>query len=630
MNLNLAVLVLLFFVSILCPSARATVTVTPRGPLDIVANNGGKWQVLLQRSGLVSVESIFIHGDANDDIEFLQVDLLNSPNPNAEIKLFIDTKPGATLGIRNVEEVKGNFQSMSRGVWIGRMRISGNLGGVPTSDVVVTRIEDSIIGGNLLCPIHMAAYPGDPPQPQSLRILGNVHNHIFNDTTNGSIGEIIVDQDIVGLGSEPILIRTGGTIQHLVARSIINANLGQGNSPVYMDGITLLEVTNDFTKTITTEPIGLFANSIGTLRIGGNVGCTLRVEGGLPNDPNQPSIQIGGSLLAAGEIVLPASGLKSQIIVNANASTGAWAGDVTVGGVVLSPLTTYNNLPSSIGGGAAGRVQFTIHKKASSPDLTTAGAPFFVVSENETIVLRHYGPVFVPAAGGSPYVVTKSLYNDAFPYDPATTLDVSDCFDQLRDPTNHTIMTIAPKSGEKMLRGYKYSVSPRSGVLRCELPSGTATPIAAYGPFHFVVCNDTATIASNAAGDADDSGVVDFADITKVLANFGLPVECSTLGDADRNLAINFADVTAVLTFWLAEYCPTSASFFGNSGGDGLSTMSFEGEMSAAEAIGDVAAALDQMGYASPQAFSEAIAQMDDETRNAEVRCLGVLLGGTQ
>lgn len=49
-------------------------------------------------------------------------------------------------------------------------------------------------------------------------------------------------------------------------------------------------------------------------------------------------------------------------------------------------------------------------------------------------------------------------------------------------------------------------------------------------------------------GDADGNGEVNFADITNVLANFGMDYSPGTgPGDADRNSVVNFADVTNVL-----------------------------------------------------------------------------------
>lgn len=59
-------------------------------------------------------------------------------------------------------------------------------------------------------------------------------------------------------------------------------------------------------------------------------------------------------------------------------------------------------------------------------------------------------------------------------------------------------------------------------------------------------------------GNADKiSGQVNFADITSVLVNFGLPADPdgSTVGDADCNGVINFADITDVLVNFLVN-CP--------------------------------------------------------------------------
>lgn len=48
-------------------------------------------------------------------------------------------------------------------------------------------------------------------------------------------------------------------------------------------------------------------------------------------------------------------------------------------------------------------------------------------------------------------------------------------------------------------------------------------------------------------GDADGNNVVNFADITKVLENWGMP---GPYGDADGNNSVNFADITKILEFW--------------------------------------------------------------------------------
>lgn len=57
-------------------------------------------------------------------------------------------------------------------------------------------------------------------------------------------------------------------------------------------------------------------------------------------------------------------------------------------------------------------------------------------------------------------------------------------------------------------------------------------------------------------GDADGSGLVGFADITRVLENWGIMYPGATgPGDANFDGEVNFADVTSVLNNWNAV-CP--------------------------------------------------------------------------
>jgi predicted esterase len=53
---------------------------------------------------------------------------------------------------------------------------------------------------------------------------------------------------------------------------------------------------------------------------------------------------------------------------------------------------------------------------------------------------------------------------------------------------------------------------------------------------------------STCPGDADNNGIVNFGDVTSVLANFGATfLACSGAGDADDNGSVNFSDITTVL-----------------------------------------------------------------------------------
>lgn len=54
-------------------------------------------------------------------------------------------------------------------------------------------------------------------------------------------------------------------------------------------------------------------------------------------------------------------------------------------------------------------------------------------------------------------------------------------------------------------------------------------------------------------GDANGDLLVNFADVTEVLIQFGLPTTPGGPGDANHDGEVNFGDITAVLTFWGAE-----------------------------------------------------------------------------
>ena len=66
-------------------------------------------------------------------------------------------------------------------------------------------------------------------------------------------------------------------------------------------------------------------------------------------------------------------------------------------------------------------------------------------------------------------------------------------------------------------------------------------------------CDDVLGIC---LGDADGSGVVNFADITSVLGNWLNDYSpASGPGDANGDGVVNFGDITTVLSNWLAT-CP--------------------------------------------------------------------------
>jgi hypothetical protein len=181
-------------------------------------------------------------------------------------------------------------------------------------------------------------------------------------------------------------------------------------------------------------------------------------------------------------------------------------------------------------------------------------------------------------------------------------------------------------------RGFEYRVRPRVvggvTVLRSDVPHKTTPddpPVSTDNPMTFKVCIDAAV------GDANDDGVVNFADMTNVLANFCTTTcLCMMYGDADRDGDADFADITAVLAnFNQIHPCSEGGQSIGSKS-DGFATMDIENESSAASAAMAIGDALALMGYSSIEAFTDAIAAMDEASRNAEVRRLGALLEGAE
>ncbi len=261
-------------------------------------------------------------------------------------------------------------------------------------------------------------------------------------------------------------------------------------------------------------------------------------------------------------------------------------------------------------------------------------------SDTNPLRVRFYGPVHWDSAiSTTPLTVERHAWNSPSDSD---WVDVTCAFSQAMDmdpANNNTVIILTPIVSppqfptRPLQRGFEYRVRPtESGsttVLRSDVPHKSLAddpPVSTANPLRFKVC------VSAAVGDADDNGTVNFADVTSVLANFGTNL-CMTYGDADRNGMVNFADVTAVLANWLAggaAYCPEAGQSIGSSA-DGFAQMDLDrsdAPTSLAEAVMTITDALNQMGYASIDAFGDAIARMDEETRNAEIRRLGELLEG--
>lgn len=300
---------------------------------------------------------------------------------------------------------------------------------------------------------------------------------------------------------------------------------------------------------------------------------------------------------------------------------------------------------ASLGGGAVGVVPFRIHPEDSFPVYVDANGNVITnvtdISRRprvgNPIRLRMRGPVSWDTGGSLlPFKIERHRADSESDTD---WVDVTCAFTQTPDTTaanNGTVVLVEPVGTQslpnrKPQRGYEYRILPAvSGsttVLRSDVPHKVLPDdprVSTETPLLFTVCNGPAV------GDADDTGVVNFADVTSVLANYG-STACLKYGDADRNDTVDFADVTAILANFGATWCPDLGAL-GPPRGDGFAAMDLhdDGPTTAASTVMFITDALNLMGYASIDAFGDAIAQMDEASRNAEINRLGQLLEGVQ
>lgn len=347
-------------------------------------------------------------------------------------------------------------------------------------------------------------------------------------------------------------------------------------------------------------------------------------------------LQAIDSITQPQSITMPALGLKKTIalgVLTPGGGSSLWDGTVEAGpSIALTSDDADGYTPArtaaSLGGGAVGVVPFRTHfddcfpafaDLVSIPSVHPSDAP----SPSEAVVVRHYGPVKLPAGGVRAFTVeTRAI--GAGPWS-----DITTCFGESVDTVGTAVMLTPVR---KLPGGFEYRVTQAkdgssNNRLLCDLPVGATIPVASVADFQrefrFTVCD------SISLGDAESDGEVNFGDITSVLSNFGL-TDCLRMGDADRDGDRDFSDVTEVLSNWEFIYCggsTQSAVLMAN----GIQSIDFEGEtpMTSTAAAMAVADALATMGYASIEAFTDAIALMDEESRNAEVRRLGRLLEGT-
>jgi hypothetical protein len=625
-------------------STRTIFTITRGSPTETVIIS----ELKIVRPGLVS-RSIIVRLGGPGDTERLEsvsqivVEEGTTPPPNPIDRQgyvwvdnsFLDGELGVVTGLNRIT------LNTNTGNVVGPVTCKMHPDGDPAepsesnpfeSEIILSSLQGSLTGN-----VKMEPYVGLPNRRGVIRLLDFPNGHIGRDTINDPI--------------VPVQILADGIVAELYAREIHAQIMGTNTNPnvrdldSFMYNMGRIETNRG---TVGNPASGMFTGEIRAELLGKDfsqfpqtdiIDVDIFVTGDMLGRMWFQTIRMGKQVSMAG---LNASGVSDGpdliggIFVSARDPGGApatvWGGrvevgpDFTGGQIVLTGTAAangYSNLASELGTGVAGYAPFKTHftdsfPKFPSPTANPSIAPLSAPSETNPIKVRHYGPVKLPTGG------LRAFKVESRPIGGSTWTDISTCFTESLD-SNTTIVNLHPV--RILPGGFEYRVTQEKtgGVNRllCDLPSGgppQTEPVANFTrEFQFTVCD------SISMGDAESDGVVNFADVTSVLSNFGL-TDCLRMGDADRDGDRDFADITEVLANFNVPYCQNSTQSVAGKG-DGFATMGLEPEMSAASAAMAIGDALFSMGYASIEEFTEAIALMATEERDAEIRRLGVLLG---
>ncbi len=261
-------------------------------------------------------------------------------------------------------------------------------------DVTVTVIASGNAGRNLDGPITATFYSGTP---------SGINLSVGNATYTGTIrGDVTSAGKITSVNchSTGTIEKTDGSAVTFIATEFdgiittgtCHANFygpSGGSDPNFKK---LTVATGDLTTDMRLAGIasgagtGIFVSGSGAALVG-----TIRLSGSLPSSA---SIQV------------PSGGLEGQVIINADGTSGAWSGTVHVNGASLTSPPYYSEDSSSVGGGAVGLVPFHLYDSDCDPPNGVDGCSLSYNSrtwtaagggDRETIILRHYGPVFSSA-----------------------------------------------------------------------------------------------------------------------------------------------------------------------------------------------------------------------------------------
>lgn len=524
--------------------ARGAITITTSpvsGPTFTLTPVSGKTRVVLNTSVTSAPTTFQVRGAAGDQIESLVI------NASVNQMVFVEIR-GNSAGtpIASVDSI--DLGTSTATVVLSDVRTTGNVGSIRVNTISNMNVGGDVTGGITLTP-RMSG--------ESTIINGTVSGRILGDVLvdNGAIFGLTVTNGL-GIAAEPVIVRTKGNIVRLSARDIyadINT-LSNGGFGI----VGKIETTGGpFAGSLTTAAIGSTGvGEPGVLSIAGDLDANVSVLGPVKNENGGlPVVSVSGRFMAGRVFRIASSlmagapmrfntagGLLGQVIINATNGAGVWAGSVMVGGGTLGPVPEYSAVSASVGGGAVGVPPFVLHGGDSWPArgsvLATADSP----RPLSPIRLKHYGPV--NWSGSAPVIVESRAIGSSGAW-----MDITPCFSIAREPgATPSANVVAAYPIRAMTGGKVYRVRPvrtGAGALLCDLGLVTNPAVAEYANEY------SFTVTGACGGDADGNGVVNFADISALLAGWGSsPGGCFSTLDVTADGVVNFADITAVLSAW--------------------------------------------------------------------------------
>lgn len=581
------------------PEARATVFVTAQPTLGsplpsytITQLPGGKWRVELNTTVVVEPTTFIVRGASTDQIESITV---NATTPQTVFLQVRGQNPGAPLASVDLIDIGASTAT----VILSDLRTTGDVGSIYVNTITSTNIGGDVTGDIVLLPRNGGGESTIVGATVSGKILGDVlvdHGAIFGLTASGGIG------DPMNLSQ----IRTKNNIVRITAAAIYANITTLSNGGVGVTG-EIRTTSGPFVGSLSTTALrSTGVNEPGLISVFGDLDANISFVGEVRNENNGlPVINIGGSfaqgrrltigssLNAGAELrINAAQGLKGQVLINYNNWSHAWNGVVRVGGVVLGPAPEYSQTSASLGGGSVGQAPFALHGTDCFPARGAVIGAGTAPDTNNPIRLRYYGPVTWQSGANPPVTVERRPIAN-----PNGWVDQTACFfvgqEQVPNP-NPNVVVVYPV--RRLQGGFVYRVKPvrmGSNALLSDIGSG----------FNPAVAPDTVeytfTVLGSCNGDADGNGVVNFADVTNVLANWGTASGCLPQGDADASGVVDFNDITTVLANWGAS-CAMDAEEAG---------VSPAPEAELRLRVRDAAGAL---GHATPGAFLHWIGALDD------------------